>query len=123
MGLVSLRRIRLADEHREIIRLLALCVLVGLVAGFGAVLFYYLLKASDFFFMDYLAGYRLSFGGHEQPIFSTGRATSPPLYRWMLLVLPAVGGLVSGIIVFTLAPEAEGHGTISKAVRSGRGYR
>ena len=111
MGIARLRSILLAQEHREIIRLLALCVLVGLVAGFGAVGFYYLLKFADFVCMDYLAGYRLTFGGHEGPLFSTGRATSPPLYRWLLLVLPAAGGLISGIIVFSLAPEAEGHGT------------
>jgi CIC family chloride channel protein len=29
----------------------------------------------------------------------------------MLLIVPAVGGLLSGWIVYTLAPEAEGHGT------------
>jgi CIC family chloride channel protein len=30
---------------------------------------------------------------------------------WLLPVVTTVGGLVAGIIVFTLAPEAEGHGT------------
>src|SRR6202035_473730 len=30
---------------------------------------------------------------------------------WLLPVITALGGLISGIIVFTLAPEAEGHGT------------
>ena len=30
---------------------------------------------------------------------------------WLVLLIPTVGGLVSGLIVFTLAPEAEGHGT------------
>ena len=34
-----------------------------------------------------------------------------PFYPWLLLVIPAVGGLLSGVLVFTLAPEAEGHGT------------
>ena len=29
----------------------------------------------------------------------------------MVLLVPTVGGLISGIIVFTWAPEAEGHGT------------
>jgi CIC family chloride channel protein len=29
----------------------------------------------------------------------------------MLLLVPAIGGLISGVLVFTLAPEAEGHGT------------
>jgi CIC family chloride channel protein len=101
----------LGREHREIVRLLGLCVLVGLVAGVGAVAFYYLLKSADFLFMNYLAGYLPGFAGHEGPIFHSHAATSPPIRRWLLLILPAVGGLISGIIVFSLAPEAEGHGT------------
>lgn len=35
-----------------------------------------------------------------------------PHYHWRLLLLvPTLGGLVTGLIVYTLAPEAEGHGT------------
>jgi H+/Cl- antiporter ClcA len=36
-----------------------------------------------------------------------------PFYPWLLVVVPTIGGLVSGALVFTLAPEAEGHGTDS----------
>ncbi|MBW2218371.1 MAG: chloride channel protein, partial [Deltaproteobacteria bacterium] len=31
--------------------------------------------------------------------------------KWLLLILPAFGGIVSGFLVYTFAPEAEGHGT------------
>ncbi len=34
-----------------------------------------------------------------------------PFRPWLLLVVPAVGGLLSGLLVFRFAPEAEGHGT------------
>jgi CIC family chloride channel protein len=34
-----------------------------------------------------------------------------PLSRWMILWIPALGGLLSGLLVFNFAPEAEGHGT------------
>lgn len=30
---------------------------------------------------------------------------------WVLAFLPAIGGLISGIIIYSCAPEAEGHGT------------
>ena len=30
---------------------------------------------------------------------------------WWLVIVPAVGGLLSGYLVFKFAPEAEGHGT------------
>jgi CIC family chloride channel protein len=33
------------------------------------------------------------------------------LRPWLLLVIPTLGGILSGFLVFTLAPEAEGHGT------------
>ena len=36
-----------------------------------------------------------------------------PIYPWLLLIVPTVGGLLSGVIVYTFAPEAEGHGTDS----------
>jgi CIC family chloride channel protein len=98
-------------EHRNVVRVLALSVAVGLVAGLGAVAFLYMLKVADFVFMDYLAGYRMMCPGHEEPIARPAVATSPPLHRWLLLILPAAGGVVSGFIVFWLAPEAEGHGT------------
>ena len=47
-----------------------------------------------------------------------------PLNQWLLLILPAIGGLVSGIIVYTFAPEAEGHGTekVIEAVHRHDGY-
>jgi CIC family chloride channel protein len=34
-----------------------------------------------------------------------------PYPWWLVVLIPAVGGLISGVLVFTLAPEAEGHGT------------
>ena len=30
---------------------------------------------------------------------------------WLFLVIPTLGGLVSGLMVYYIAPEAEGHGT------------
>jgi CIC family chloride channel protein len=107
-----MQTLRLSSETIHLGRLLALCILVGLIAGAGAVTFFYMLEASKFVFMDYLAGYQSATPGYEKPLFGT--AAHPhalELRRWWLLLLPALGGLVSGIIVFTFAPEAEGHGT------------
>lgn len=44
--------------------------------------------------------------------------------RWFLFLLPAVGGLIAGIIIFTYAPEAEGHGTdaVIDAYNNKRGF-
>jgi CIC family chloride channel protein len=93
---------------RALTRLLLLCALVGVVAGLGAALFFYLLEASGRLFLDGIAGYRPGHPGGETPLFlPSERAFS----RWWLFALPALGGLVSGWLVYTFAPEAEGHGT------------
>jgi CIC family chloride channel protein len=85
-----------------------LCALVGLVAGVGAVVFYTMLSFAKFYLMNGLAGYHPMGPGGEPPLFGE---SDTPLNRWILFLLPALGGLVSGFIVFTFAPEAEGHGT------------
>ena len=38
-------------------------------------------------------------------------AAARGLEPWLLLLIPAVGGLLCGALVFAVAPEAEGHGT------------
>ncbi|MBW2495328.1 MAG: chloride channel protein, partial [Deltaproteobacteria bacterium] len=42
--------------------------------------------------------------------FSHAESAGPPR-RWLLLLLPVAGGLISGLLVKTFAPEAEGTGT------------
>jgi chloride channel protein, CIC family len=88
--------------------LLLLCAAVGLIAGLGAAGFHYLLGLSKHLFMDGIAGYHPSGPSGEAELFaSTGR----PFSRWLLFILPSLGGLVSGLLVYWLAPEAGGHGT------------
>ncbi len=78
---------------------------IGVVSGLGAILFNYLLqKGSQFFLVD-LINLILPGSIKDYPFLSI------PLSRWMLLWIPAMGGLLSGLIVFNLAPETEGHGT------------
>lgn len=88
--------------------LLLLCAAVGIVAGLGAAGFHYLLGLSKHLFMDGIAGYRPGGPSGEAELFAP---TVRPLSRWLLFVLPALGGLASGLLVYWLAPEAGGHGT------------
>jgi len=83
-------------------------VLIGLIAGLGAIAFQYLCQVGLYVFLEQLAGYRPHAPAGETHLFPpTGESLKP----WMLLFLPALGGLVSGWLVYTFAPEAEGHGT------------
>jgi len=81
---------------------------IGIIAGFGAVIFHYLCQVGIHYIMDMMAGYRPSPPAGEHHLFPP---TATPLNRWVLLILPAIGGIFSGWLVYTFAPEAEGHGT------------
>ncbi len=87
-------------------RLTLLSIAVGLVAGVGAIAFDQMLSlALDA--LHFLTGY-----------VEPGRGAASTLAReitrkhsYWFLIIPALGGLASGILVYSLAPEAEGHGT------------
>jgi len=83
-------------------------VLIGIIAGSGAILFHYLCGLGMHYFLDLMAGYRPAAPAGEHLLLPH---TDTPFNRWILLILPAIGGLASGWIVYTFAPEAEGHGT------------
>ena len=89
---------------------IALAAAVGAVAGLGAIVFQALCLAVSHVGLEWLAGYQPSGPAGEQQLF---QETTTSLRWWMLLLVPAVGGLLSGLIVYRLAPEAEGHGTDS----------
>jgi CIC family chloride channel protein len=80
-------------------------ILIGVVSGFGAILFNFLLQRGTQFFMKDLVALILPEQFREVSLFGI------PLHRWMIIWIPALGGLLSGLIVFHLAPETEGHGT------------
>ena len=83
-------------------------VAIGLIAGLGSILFHYLCQAGLHYFLDMLAGYRPPPTAGEHHLLPS---TNTPLNRWLLLFMPAIGGILSGWLVYTFAPEAEGHGT------------
>ncbi|HZZ80473.1 MAG TPA: chloride channel protein [Gemmataceae bacterium] len=89
-------------------RLMGLSLLVGLVAGIGAIVFYVATQCVAHYALDSIAGYRPSAPAGERELFErTARDFTP----WLLLIVPVIGGILSGFIVFSIAPEAEGHGT------------
>jgi chloride channel protein, CIC family len=83
-------------------------VLIGLIAGLGSIVFQKLCQLGLHYFMDVMAGYRPPPPAGEHHLL---QPTSTPFNRMILLFLPALGGLFSGWLVYTYAPEAEGHGT------------
>ena len=80
--------------------------LVGVVAGLGAVGFLVALEWTTRFALGGLLHFQLPPTGE-----GTAHAITSPWPWWLVLLVPALGGLASGLLVFSLAPEAEGHGT------------
>lgn len=89
-------------------RLLGLSLVVGIIAGAGAIIFFVACQLVFHHTLDAVAGYHPPTPGGEPPLLGE---TDKLLQPWLLLVVPTVGGILSGFIVYTFAPEAEGHGT------------
>ncbi len=83
-------------------------VVIGLLAGLGAVVFNELLSLATHVTMHGWAQLAI-----PEPHGEAGEVLAPdgPPRRWLLVLLPVLGGLVSGLLVKTFAPEAEGTGT------------
>jgi CIC family chloride channel protein len=76
----------------EMITGLILAVIVGVVAGLGAVAFRWLIK--NF--------HSLFFNGGGQLLSYLG--------EYYVIIIPAIGGLLVGVLIYFLAREAKGHG-------------
>ncbi|MCA9877841.1 MAG: chloride channel protein [Thermomicrobiales bacterium] len=85
---------------------LVLGTAIGVVAGLGAVLFSRAIGLATELLLGGIAGYTPPGPlGEGVPVL---QEMSRP---WLLPAATTLGGLLSGLIVFRFAPEAEGHGT------------
>lgn len=82
--------------------------IIGVVAGLGSSIFYYMLERSAHFFLNYIGGYYPPLPGGESDSLVSSAHISP---NWIVGLVPAIGGLIAGIIIYKWAPEAAGHGT------------
>jgi CIC family chloride channel protein len=96
-------------------RLLFDSVLLGVIGALGAQIFMWMLRLSQYFFLTWIAGYRPPGLPEEGGVL---RVVIGPHGLWLVPVATTLGGLISGALVYGLAPETEGHGTdtVVKAV-------
>jgi len=96
-------------------------VLLGVVGALSAQLFMFLLRAAQRLLLSGIGGYRA-------PSLADGGTVVAehvgPHGLWLVPVVATLGGLLSGLLVYWFAPEAEGHGTDTavKAFHRAGGY-
>ncbi len=90
-------------------------ILIGLAAGASAVIFYALLFIVSHYLLGGIGHYYSTPTGCESPLLAVPSVTPPGSladpHTWILVAIPAVGGLAAGLITYLCAPEAVGEGT------------
>lgn len=110
-----------ALDLKSSVKWFVLSGIIGVVAGVGAFLFQVSSQAVMHYSLSYFAGYEPREPAGEHPFFHHQEREFSP---WWLLTVMTAGGLVSGALVYTFAPEAEGHGTDAaiESFHQKRGY-
>jgi CIC family chloride channel protein len=94
-------------KHEDEPRLLLESAILGVIGALSAQLFMWMLRNCSRFLLHRLAGYVPpeieGAGGLVQHIGAHG--------LWLVPLVTTLGGVLSGILVYRFAPEAEGHGT------------
>jgi chloride channel protein, CIC family len=89
-------------------RLLLDSLLLGVMGGLSAQLFVWLLRLFEHVFLFWMAGYRPPGLQEDGGVL---RETIGAHGLWLVPLVTTLGGLISGLLVYGLAPETEGHGT------------
>jgi CIC family chloride channel protein len=95
-----------SGELRYLRKWIPIAILIGIVSGVGAIIFDEAISLFNGLLLGNIAGYT-----PPTPIGEGGILPTSLFNPYLLPLVTALGGLISGIIVFGIAPEAEGHGT------------
>ena len=83
-----------------------IALLIGTISGVGSILFYEAINLTSTYLLGGVTGFFA-----PSPIGEGGSLVSVTPLFYLIPIVTTVGGLCSGILVYGLAPEAEGHGT------------
>ncbi len=86
--------------------MLLFAALIGVVGALSAQVFVMMVDFGERWLLGGIAGYAPPEVGIADPSPSVG-----PWGLWLIPVVTTIGGLLSGWLVYSFAPEAEGHGT------------
>ena len=92
--------------RQQVVRSLWLGVIIGLLAGIAAVLFFEAIKLASEYLLTGISGYI-----PPEPLGEGNPNSSGPTRRWVLPLILGLGGLISGLIIYIFrTPEAAGAG-------------
>ncbi len=94
---------------QQVFRAIWLGILIGTISGFGAIVFFETIALATEHLLGELTGFV-----PPEPLGEIGDgefAPQDPTRLWALPLVLGFGGLAAGALVYTFAPEAEGHGT------------
>ena len=95
---------QLGRQHR----LLMDAALLGIVGALCAQALTLLLRVSQTVFLNWIAGYHLPTFNADGSLRDAGTGAHG---LWLIPLSTTLGGIFAGVLIYTLAPEAEGHGT------------
>lgn len=82
-------------------------ILIGILSGLGAYVFHYGLHHAEYLIQTIIMGWNKSHPAGEPPL----GITDSIFHREYLLIFPAIGGLLTGLITFLFCKDAKGTGT------------
>jgi CIC family chloride channel protein len=94
------------ESSRSLAKWLLVSSAIGIVAGVAAIVFDAAIRWVTELFLGTIVGYM-----PPAPAGEGLTVVTPMQHPWRLPLVTTLGGVLSGLIVFKLAPEAEGHGT------------
>ncbi len=83
-----------------------IALLIGTVCGLGSIVFYEAIRLASTVLLGDAAGFFA-----PSPVGEGGSLGLISSRLYLIPLVTTVGGLLSGILVYGFAPEAEGHGT------------
>jgi len=97
------RALRVNTSYFKVLLLLGVCI--GIISGVGSIIFHEILDRLMFYLLENVVEYKIP---DPNVMWSL---PPPPKKAWLIPLITTIGGLLTGIIVFGLAPETKGHGT------------
>ncbi len=95
-------------KHSQTGKWFIYATLAGVAAGVSAVIFFVLLDLTSVTLLNHVAGFPLTHPVNEKPLLAE---VHKPFNRVIFLIIATVGGFISGLIMYLLAPETQGGGT------------